>query len=217
MDIELINLDKSVSFDILQKYFYFATSDKVDRLCLSSGLINSFPEVKDSVELVSLVDFPDGLQSMTSRLAEVLYSIRSGAKFIDVTVNNSTLKDGNFSRIKNEFKSCFEICRKNKVKLRPILEYRLHDSDVIYKLCESLISIGIGDFVSATGRMADEFDDNVIACRSIQDKFGANMVFCGRLLTRDQLNHLDEIGISAARITSLGILKNLFDFGDFGV
>lgn len=217
MDIELINIDKSVSFDILQKYFYYATTDKIDRLCLSSGLLNSFPELKSSVKLASLIDFPDGLQALTSRLSEILYSIRSGAQYIDVTVNNSILRDKNYNRLRSEFKTCFELCRSNKVKLRPILEYRLHDSDTIYTLCELLTVIGIADFVSSTGKMADEFDDNLIVCKKLQDKFGINSIFCGRLQTKDQLNQLDSAGISGARITSIGILKNLFDFDDFGV
>lgn len=217
MDIELINLDKSVSFDVLQQYFYFAATDKVNRLCLPSGLLNSFPEAKDSVELAAQIDFPDGLQPLTSRMADILYAIRNGAKYIDVVVNNSTLKDGNLNRIKSEFKSCFELCRSNKVKLRPILEYRLHDSKVIYNLCETLTVIGIGDFISATGRMPDEFDDNILACRRIQDKFGVNMILCGRVQTKDQLNQLAQAEIFGVRITSIGILKNLFEFPSFGV
>ena len=104
MDIELINLDKGVSFEILQKYFYYAATDKVDRLCLSSGLLNILPEAKKSIDLVSLVDFPDGLQSFCSRMAEIIYSIRSEVCCVDVTVNNSLLKDGNYRRIKNEHK-----------------------------------------------------------------------------------------------------------------
>ena len=217
MDIELINLDKSISFDILQKYFYYASTDKVNRLCLSSGLLNSFPEAKKTTKLAALIDFPDGLQSLSSRMAEILYSIRSGADYIDVTINNSLVSDGNLSRIKNEYKSYFEICKTHKVVLRPILEYRMHDSSVIMDLCDVLTSLGICDVVSSTGRMADEFDDNLITCKRIQDKFGISMVFCGRVFTKEQLNYLGETGISCVRITSIGILKNLFDFGDFGV
>ncbi len=217
MDIELISLDKSVSFDVLQQYFYFAATDKVDRLCLPSGLLDSFPEAKDSVQLAAQIDFPDGLQPITSRIADMLYTIRHGAKYIDVVVNNATLKDGNLNRIKSEFKSCFELCRSNKVKLRAILEYRLHDSSVIYNLCETLCNLGVGDCISATGRMPDEFEDNLLACRRIQDKFGINMTFCGRLFTKDQLNQLAQAEIHGARITSIGVLKNLFEFPHFGV
>lgn len=217
MDIELINLDKGISFDILQKYFYYASTGRVDRLCLYSGLINSFPEAKKTIKLVALVDFPDGLQSVSSRMAEVLYSIRSGADYVDVTINNSLVSDGNLNRIKNEYKSYFEICKHHKVTLRPVLEYRMHDLSVTMNLCETLTNLGISDFVSSTGKMADEFDDNLITCRRIQDKFGVNVTFCGRLFTKEQLNHLDEVGVSCARITSIGILKNLFDFGDSGV
>lgn len=217
MDIELINLDKSISFDVLQKYFYYASTDKVDRLCLYSGLINSFPEAKRTTKIAALVDFPDGLQSVSSRMAEVLYSIRSGASYVDVTINNALVSDGNFKRIKNEYKSYFELCKYHKTTLRPVLEYRMHDLSIIMDLCEILTNLGISDFVSSTGRMADEFDDNLITCKRIQDKFGANMTFCGRLFTKEQLNYLDETGISCARITSIGILQNLFDFGNFGV
>lgn len=217
MDIELINLDKSISFDVLQKYFYYASTDKVDRLCLSSGLLNSFPEAKKIVKLAALIDFPDGLQSISSRMAEVLYSIRSGADYIDITVNNSLVSDGNLNRIKSEYKSYFELCKANKVAIRPILEYRMHDLSTIMHLCEILTSIGIVNFVSSTGRMADDFDDNIITCKRIQDYLGVSVIFCGRLFTKEQLNYLDATGISCARITSLGILENLFDFGNYGV
>jgi len=191
-------------------YFFYASNSLVNRLCLPSGLLNSLPDVKSSIELVSLIDFPDGLQCQSARLADILYSIRSGAKYVDVPVNNTLIKDCNLSKMKEQFSSCLEICKINKVKLRPVLEYRLHEVETVLKVAECLLNMGINEIISSTGKMADDFSDNVLICKEIQDKIGLGVTFGGSCFTKQQLITLENAKIKGTRIISPKVMDNIF-------
>jgi deoxyribose-phosphate aldolase len=209
-----MSLDRAVDFNSLKSFFFFASNPIVSRLCLPSGLLNSFPDAKSSVELCSLIDFPDGLQCLSARLADILYSVRSGAKYVDVPINNTLIVDKNFAKMRNEFKSCLEPCGLNNVKLRPILEYRLHEVDTIITVCENLLSIGISEVISATGRMGDEFSDDLLICKEIQDKVGMSVVFGGSCQTKKQYDNLVKAKIKGVRVISPKALQNIF--GELG-
>lgn len=209
MQIELVNLNKNIGFDELKLLFFTASNKKIKRLCLSSGLLNIFPD-KSGVELCSLVDFPFGLSSHQSKLADVLYSVRVGAKYIDVVLNHSTINDGNLSKLKHELKDLLEVCKLNKAILRPVLEYTLCQ-DVILRVCEEILNCEIMEVVTSTGCMANEFSDNLLVAKEIQDKIGIECTLGNACCSKEQFELVKKAKIKGVRLTSIKIYEKIFE------
>lgn len=209
VEIELLCLDKSIDFDTFLKYLFAASCTKIDRICLPTSLLHGIPEISEYVDMVSLVDYPDGLGSLQSRMTDVLYSIRSNVKYIDITLNNMLITDGNWKKITDDIRTIKTLCDDHDIELRAIVEYRLHPLDLAVNTCKVLKGVGITNIVSSTGRMAGELLDNLIFCERIQTKLDLNPIVCGRLYTEDQFKTFTDIGIKRFRLTSLNIAENI--------
>jgi deoxyribose-phosphate aldolase len=208
-EIELICLDKAIDFDTFLKFLFASSCSKIDRICVPTSLLHKVPEISEYVEMVSLVDYPDGLGSTQSRMADTLYSIRSGVKFIDITLNNMWITDGDWKSITADLKTIKSLCDSEKVELRVIVEYRLHPLDLILNTCKILKDHGIKDIVSSTGRMAGDIVDNLLFCERLMTTLDLNPIVCGRLYTNDQLDVFKSVGLKRFRVTSLKIAENL--------
>jgi deoxyribose-phosphate aldolase len=208
-EIELICLDKAIDFDTFLKFLFASSSSKIDRICVPTSLLHKVPEISEYVEMVSLVDYPDGLGSTHSRVADALYSMRSGVKYIDVTLNNMWVTDGDWRSIVADIKTLKSLCDSEGVELRTIIEYRLHPLDLVLNTCKILKDHGIKDIVSSTGRMAGDIVDNLLFCERLLTTLGLDPIVCGRLYTKDQLEVFKNVGLKRFRVTSLKIAENL--------
>ena len=209
-EIELICLDKAIDFDTFLRFLFASSCSKIDRICVPTSVIHKVPEISEYVEMVSLVDYPDGLGSTQSRMTDVLYSIRSGIKFIDITLNNMYITDGDWKSMITDLKVIKSLCDAEKVNLRAIVEYRLlHPLDLLLNTCKILKDNGIKDIVSSTGRMAGDIVDNLLFCERIYTTLGLDPIVCGRLYTQEQLESFKSIGLKRFRVTSLKIAENL--------
>lgn len=208
-EIELMCLDKAVGYDTFLKYLFAGSCPKIDRVCVPTSLIHKIPEISGYVDMVSLVDYPDGLGSTQSRMSDILYSIRSDVKHIDVALNNIHVTDGNWKAITTDLKSLKGLCSAEGVNLRYIVEYRLHPLDLMLNTCKILKDHGIKDIISSTGRVAGDIIDNMIFCERLKVKLGLEPIICGRLHTKEQLDTFKSLGFKRFRMTSLNIAENI--------
>lgn len=207
--VELLCLDKSMNLDKFLSFCFASSDDKIDKICLPTGLLNFVPEISDYLKVASQVDFPDGLSSTVSRTHDIMYSLRREVKCVDITLNNVLITDGNWKELGQELKGFSELCLNNNTQLRAILEYRLHSSKVIENVCSILENNGINEIIIATGRLADDTIDNLLACESIKSKTKLDVVACGRIYTEDQISMFRSAGIEKFRMTSLNAAENL--------
>jgi deoxyribose-phosphate aldolase len=202
--IELLCLDKSADLDKLMRFAFASSTRVIDKLC-----IQILPDIRDSIVIASQIDFPDGLSSSISRSHDAMYSVRYGAKYVDLVINNVLLEDGQWGRIAQEVGSMQKMCAENNVVLRAVIEYSLHTSDILINLCEILLNNGVDTIINSTGRVVDNVTDNLLSCQSLKGATGINIVACGRLYTEKQLNLFKSIGIERFRMSFLPSVEKI--------
>ncbi len=208
--IELLCLDKSMDLDRFLSFCFASTENSIDRICLPTGLFDFVPEIFDKLPVASQVDFPDGLSSTISRSHDVMYSLRRDIKYVDVTINNVLVTDGNWKAISKELHSISMMCAEYDAQFRVILEYRLHKIKILLHLCEILCNHNVHEVIIATGRMPDDTTDNLLACEEIKRVTNVDVVACGRIYTEEQILRFKTAGIKKFRLTSLKAAENLF-------
>jgi len=63
-------------------------------------------EFKSSVKLGTVIDFPEGRNSVSEKLAEAQRAIADGADELDFVIDYNAFKSGNLEKIKEEIESC---------------------------------------------------------------------------------------------------------------
>lgn len=93
--------------------------------------------LKDSpVHVGAAVGFPLGQTTLACKVFETEGVISKGADEIDYVINIVELKNGNFDYIKEEMQRIKDICAKNKVISKVILETCYLTEEEIVKVCE---------------------------------------------------------------------------------
>ena len=67
-------------------------------------------ELKSSVKLGTVIDFPEGRGSLASKLAEAQRAIADGADELDFVADYNAFKTGNYEKVKEEIESCTRLC-----------------------------------------------------------------------------------------------------------
>lgn len=212
-DLELFCLDKALNTDVLLKYIYLASSPNISRLCVQSSLIGWVRNISKDLDIASIIDYPDGLSSKQSRVADVIYSIRSGAKFIDIVINNVLVANGEWKQIREEIKSLYLLTRENKVKLRAVIEHSLHDFEVNKSLVDILVYGGVDSIVVSTGRLAYDSELTLTFCKKLEKQSAATIIVSDRIYSKNSINPYIELGITHFRVNSLSAAENIIARG----
>jgi len=101
------------------------------------------------VKVCSVVGFPLGLSSIISKLTETNDAISNGATEIDVVVNISALKSGDYKRVKDELRVLKDLTKENILKV--ILEVGLLTEEQIKIGCELCIETNVDFVKTSTG------------------------------------------------------------------
>lgn len=141
--VELIKL-----FDEAIKYnFYGVCVNPVNVAFAKEYLKNS------DVKIVTVCGFPLGACVSEVKAFEAKRAISDGADEVDMVINISAIKDGEFETVKNDIEKVKKACGDNILKV--IIETDLLSKDEIVKACEASISAG-ADFVkTSTGFVKD--------------------------------------------------------------
>lgn len=93
--------------------------------------------LKDTpVHVGAAIGFPLGQATIETKVFETQDAINKGADEIDYVINIRELKDKNYDFITQEMKSIVDICRKENVISKVILETCYLTKDEIIKVCE---------------------------------------------------------------------------------
>lgn len=88
-------------------------------------------ELKSSVKLGTVIDFPEGRGSLTSKLAEAQRAIADGADELDFVVDYNAYKSGNYEKVKEEVESCTRLCLNFDKTVKWIIETAALSDDQI--------------------------------------------------------------------------------------
>lgn len=197
-------LDRTSDID---RIFNSKIYHKIDKILLQSSQISSFQD--KNKKLAVLIDYPYGLSNTSVREHEIIYSIRSGVKYIDLPINPDFIKEEKLSLLFDDFFSCNKICKEKNVILRPILEYRLFSTDYVLDIIERLNSNNVENIILGTGSIVDDISDNIIFCAEILKKTLMNPIPTVNNLSLSNLQTLSSIGVKTIRFTSISILEKI--------
>lgn len=190
-----------------------ATKSEIDALCQEAMIYKTasvcipacyveyaavnYPELN----ICTVVGFPLGYSTTTIKCSEAVGAINSGANEIDMVVNLTDVKNGNFDAVLSEIKALKYVCGVKILKV--IVETCYLTEDEKIKLCECVTKAGADYIKTSTGFGTAGADIEDI--RLFKKHIGENVKIkaAGGIKTKEQLEMFlaegcDRIGTSSA-------------------
>lgn len=110
--------------------------------------------IGDNASISGVVGFPIGVETTKAKVHEALVAIDNGANELDIVMNISRFKDGDYDYVLDEFKQIVEAAkhRKSDCIVKVIIETpHLKERKELAKACELVINSGADYVKNATG------------------------------------------------------------------
>ncbi len=104
-----------------------------------------------SIKVATVIGFPFGYSAVEAKLAEVLLAIVDGADELDVVVNISAIKNGDWLYLANEINHLMPIIKSSNKVIKIIIESGVLTDEEIIKCCELYGVAGIDYLKTSTG------------------------------------------------------------------
>ncbi len=106
---------------------------------------------ESGIKVATVIGFPFGYCAIEAKVAEMVLAIVDGADELDVVVNISAIKNGDWNFIANEINTIMPIVRnKNKV-IKVIIESGILTEEEIIKCCDIYGAAGVDYVKTSTG------------------------------------------------------------------
>ncbi len=103
------------------------------------------------VKVATVIGFPFGYSAIEAKVAEIVLAIVDGTDELDMVVNISAIKNGDWAFIANEINTVMPIIRnKNKI-IKVIIESGVLSEDEIIKCCDLYGAAGVDFVKTSTG------------------------------------------------------------------
>lgn len=145
--IEHTLLKQDASKDEFMRLFEEANEYNFLGVCVNPLYVKLAKEYLKSAKIVTVVGFPLGANRSDVKAYETSRAIEDGADEIDMVINVSALKDGNYDFVVEDIKAVKKACLDKPLKV--ILETDLLTVDEIKKACELCIEAK-ADFVKTS-------------------------------------------------------------------
>lgn len=103
------------------------------------------------VKVATVIGFPMGYATTPSKAAEINQAINDGADELDVVVNVSAVKSGNWNYVHNDIKTMAIAAHMKGKSIKVILETGLLNRKEIKKLCEICAEVEVNFVKTSTG------------------------------------------------------------------
>lgn len=104
-----------------------------------------------SVKVATVIGFPFGYSAVESKIAEIVLAMVDGADELDVVINISAIKNGDWVYLANEINHIMPVVKsKNKI-IKIIIESGVLTNDEIIKCCDLYGVAGIDYLKTSTG------------------------------------------------------------------
>ncbi len=142
-----------------------ATIAQIEKLCaearehqFASVCVNSYYVKKcaqllqgTNVKVCTVVGFPLGASTMETKRFEAMKASAEGAREIDMVMNNSAVKSGDWQYVQDDMASLAQVCHQQGGILKVILETCLLTEDEKRKACEIAKRAGVDFVKTSTG------------------------------------------------------------------
>ena len=117
-------------------------------VCIPASYVKQAKEyVDDKLALCTVIGFPNGYSTTSTKVFETADAVKNGADEIDMVINVGWLKDRKYNEILNEINEIKEAC--NGKILKVIIETCLLTDDEKIKMCE-IVSNSKADFIKTS-------------------------------------------------------------------
>ena len=103
------------------------------------------------VKVSTVIGFPFGYSAVEAKIAEILLAIVDGADELDVVINISAIKNGDWEYLANEINHIIPIIIQNKKIIKIIIESGILTDEEILKCCQLYGTAGINYLKTSTG------------------------------------------------------------------
>lgn len=151
--IEHTFLKQTTTISDIEKLCNEAIEYKFAAVCVPPLYVKKAKEfLKDSeIKTGTVVGFPFGYSAVEAKVDEIVLGIIDDADELDMVVNISAIKNGDWAFIANEINTIMPIVNnKNKV-IKVIIESGILTDDEIIKCCDIYGAVGVGYVKTSTG------------------------------------------------------------------
>jgi deoxyribose-phosphate aldolase len=217
-----MNLEKYIEHTILRPDSNF---NQIKNVC-EDALLHNFAgicippyfvkEVKQHFEesplnIVTVVGFPMGYSSTSSKVEEVKRVIDDGADEIDMVLNLCAVKDAKWAHVKNDIDSVTVATHLKGKKVKLIIEAALLTHEEIKKISEISIDLGVDYIKTSTGINAAGANVEMVKfIKKCIENTNVKIKASGGIKTRDLA--IDLVNAGASRLgtsSSLSIIKEI--------
>lgn len=142
-----------------------ATYNQIEKLCAEareheffSVCVNSYYVKKcvallagSTVKVCTVVGFPLGASTMETKRFEAMKAVAEGAREIDMVMNNSAVKSGEWQYVQDDMASLAQVCHQQGAILKVILETCLLTEEEKKKACEIAKRANVDFVKTSTG------------------------------------------------------------------
>ena len=107
------------------------------------------------IKASTVIGFPFGYSAIEAKVAEIVLAIVDNADELDMVVNISAIKNGDWAFIANEINTIMPIVRKKEKVIKVIIESGILTDDEIIKCCDIYGAAGV-DFVKTSTGFAEK-------------------------------------------------------------
>jgi len=163
------------------------------------------------IKLSTVVDYPLGINDLGTRLFATQNAIKAGISAIEIVLPTQVLSNRKYDKFREDVDAQKNLCLKNNIELKYILEYRVFSYEVLYKIVQILKTFGISDIYPSTGYLLDDVYDNILASALITKKIPEINAICnGNVWNNDQVNKIKKMHLYGIKVNSLNALSLFF-------
>lgn len=186
----------------------------VEAIKYKPNLISVFPYYAKSIsQLTNIpitcpIDYPIGTSDTKTRLGMAELAIKNGARSLDITYSSLLINNRKYDKFREDVKNFNNLGIENNVDIRYILEYRKYSYELLYKITQILLELGVSTALLSTGYFLDDINDNIIAASMIMKKNpNINIILTGNIWNNDQISSIIKSGMGGIRLYTINALK----------
>lgn len=146
-------LKADANLEQVQKLCQEAKENQFFSVCINSYFVKAAVEMLrgSDVKVCTVVGFPLGASTMETKRFEAMKAVAEGAKEIDMVMNISAVKSGNWQYVLDDMSSLAQVTHQQGAILKVILETCLLTNEEKTKACELAVKAGVDFVKTSTG------------------------------------------------------------------
>lgn len=178
------------------EYDFFAVCIPPYYVRLASRLLED-----TTVKIVTVVGFPLGYAAIPAKVEEIKRAIDEGADEIDIVVNITAIKNGDWAHVRNDIDGVTMAVHLKGKKIKMILEVTLLEDIEILKLCNICKEVGVDFVKTSTGYNGEASVEKIKMLRTNLSK-EIKISATGNIRTVEEAKKLIAVGIDRISTSS---------------